>query len=37
MTTVEQPTRADTATREAWCNFGQFSVTYEGPDPERIS
>jgi hypothetical protein len=25
------------ATREASCNCGQLSVTYEGPDPERIS
>ena len=25
------------ATREASCNCGQLGVTYEGPDPERIS
>ena len=25
------------ATRKASCNCGQLSVTYEGPDPERIS
>ena len=24
-------------TRKASCNCGQLSVTYEGPDPERIS
>jgi len=25
------------ATRKASCNCGKLSVTYEGPDPERIS
>ena len=25
------------ATRKASCNCGQLSVTYDGPDPERIS
>ena len=25
------------ATRKSSCNCGQLSVTYEGPDPERIS
>jgi hypothetical protein len=25
------------ATRKASCNCGQLSITYEGPDPERIS
>ena len=25
------------ATRKASCNCGQFTVTYEGPDPARIS
>ena len=25
------------ATREASCNCGKLSVTYEGPDPDRIS
>ena len=24
-------------TRNASCNCGQLSVTYDGPDPERIS
>ena len=28
---------ADVVTRKASCNCGQLSVTYEGPDPERIS
>ena len=25
------------ATRKASCNCGKLSVTYDGPDPERIS
>ena len=25
------------ATRKASCNCGQLSVTYDGPDPERVS
>jgi hypothetical protein len=25
------------ATRKASCNCGRLSLTYEGPDPERIS
>ena len=24
-------------TRTSSCNCGQFSLTYDGPDPERIS
>jgi hypothetical protein len=32
-----QMTGATMATRKASCNCGKLSVTYEGPDPERIS
>ena len=28
---------SEVATRKASCNCGQLSLTYEGPDPERIS
>ena len=30
-------TTADVTTRKASCNCGQLSVTYSGPDPERVS
>jgi hypothetical protein len=37
MTTAEGRTGGESATRNSSCNCGQLSLTYEGPDPERIS
>ena len=25
------------ATRTSWCNCGQLTLTYDGPDPDRVS
>ena len=36
MTTLKNST-GGTAPRRATCSCGQFSVTYDGPDPARIS
>ncbi|HWI00378.1 MAG TPA: GFA family protein [Propionibacteriaceae bacterium] len=36
MTTLEN-SRGGSAPRRATCNCGQLSVTYDGPDPARIS
>ena len=37
MTTVEPQTGGETRTRKSSCNCGQLSLTYDGPDPERIA
>jgi hypothetical protein len=42
MTNLESPTSTTTdgvgvSTRKASCNCGQLSVTYDGPDPARVS
>ena len=37
MTTVEPQTGGESGTRKSSCNCGQLSLTYDGPDPERIT
>ena len=37
MTTAEHPTGAEATTRKSSCNCGQLGLTYDGPDPDRIS
>ena len=37
MATVEPQTGGESGTRKSSCNCGQLSLTYDGPDPERIS
>jgi hypothetical protein len=34
---VDHTNRRGIATRKSSCNCGKLSLTYDGPDPERIS